>query len=336
MQDVFSQILYEMEHRVDTVLVTVIADRGSAPRTAGARMLVGRGERLLGTVGGGAVELRCVEMALKAIEDGESFVHDFVLRKNSAEDLGMVCGGDVTVLFNRIAFESAEWRAVCEKGLELCREHKKYWFVSPVNGGAPSVFAGGAVTAGEPLPESVLSALEGEKPMLINREYFAEFVSSGDRVIIFGAGHIARCLSPLVRTVGFRPVIFDDRSEYADVRYFPEAEDVICAPFDGIEKRICIAEDDYVVIMTNGHANDYNVQSQIMLKGKYAYLGVIGSRAKTAALNPRLKALGISDEALAGVHTPIGMNIRAVTPEELAVSIAGELIMVRAERRNGK
>ena len=87
-----------------------------------------------------------------------------------------------------------------------------------------------------------------------------------------------------------------------------------------------------MVVMTNGHSHDYEVQEQV-LRGRLAYIGVIGSRAKTAAVNAKLRAAGVPEEAIASVHTPIGTAIKAVTPEEIAVSIAGEMIYVRALRR---
>ena len=90
--------------------------------------------------------------------------------------------------------------------------------------------------------------------------------------------------------------------------------------------------DDYIVIMTNGHSFDLEVQDQV-LRGDFAYVGVIGSRKKTAAVNAKLRERGVADEAIAQVHTPIGTPIKAVTPEEIAVSIAGELIYTRALRR---
>ena len=93
-----------------------------------------------------------------------------------------------------------------------------------------------------------------------------------------------------------------------------------------------IGDDDYVVIMTNGHRHDFVVEEQV-LRGQYAYIGVIGSRTKTASVNALLRQAGISEEAIAAVHTPIGTAIKAVTPEEIAVSIAGEMICVRATRR---
>ena len=102
---------------------------------------------------------------------------------------------------------------------------------------------------------------------------------------------------------------------------------------------VTIGDDDYVVIMTNGHRHDFVVEEQV-LRGQYAYIGVIGSRTKTASVNALLRQAGISEEAIAAVHTPIGTAIygqipctRSMTPEEIAVSIAGEMICVRATRR---
>ena len=131
----------------------------------------------------------------------------------------------------------------------------------------------------------------------------------GERAVIFGAGHIARALVPLLRSVEFRPVVYDDRPALADPAAFPDAERVVC-----------------------GHLHDLEIQEQI-LRQELAYVGVIGSRAKIAAVNARLREAGISEEKLRTVHTPVGTPIKAVTPAEIAVSITGEMIYERACRR---
>ena len=150
--------------------------------------------------------------------------------------------------------------------------------------------------------------------------------------MIFGAGHISKALVPLLSSVGFRPVVFDDRPQFATRERFPQADQVVCGDFTRIRDYLTVEPEDYVVIMTNGHEYDFQSQVQV-LQGKTAYVGVIGSRKKTAFVNQRLRDAGISNEAIAFVHTPIGTAIKAVTPEEIAVSIAGEMILVRAERR---
>ena len=157
----------------------------------------------------------------------------------------------------------------------------------------------------------------------------------GERALLFGAGHISQALCPLLVTVGFRPVVFDCRPELATRKLFPTAEEVICGDFTSIKDHLTVTEEDFVVIMTNGHMHDFQVEEQI-LRGAFAYVGVIGSRTKTASVNRRLREAGIPEESIAQVHTPIGTAIRAVTPAEIAVSIAGEMILCRAERRGDK
>jgi len=150
--------------------------------------------------------------------------------------------------------------------------------------------------------------------------------------VIFGAGHIARALIPLLRSVEFRPVVYDDRPALADPAAFPDAERVVCGDFRNIAGTLPLSPEDYVVVMTSGHLHDLEIQEQI-LRQELAYVGVIGSRAKIAAVNARLREAGISEEKLCTVHTPVGTPIKAVTPAEIAVSIAGEMIYERACRR---
>ena len=154
----------------------------------------------------------------------------------------------------------------------------------------------------------------------------------GEGAILFGAGHCSVALCPLLTTVGFRVTVVDNRPELATRERFPTADAVLCCDLAHINDAVTIGDDDYVVIMTNGHRHDFVVEEQV-LRGQYAYIGVIGSRTKTASVNALLRQAGISEEAIAAVHTPIGTAIKAVTPEEIAVSIAGEMICVRATRR---
>ena len=154
-------------------------------------------------------------------------------------------------------------------------------------------------------------------------------------MVIFGGGHIAQALTPLLGTVDFRCVVLDNRPDYAKKELFPGAEDVICCDYGDIAASVTLSGEDYVIVMTNGHAHDLTVEEQV-LRSPYAYIGVIGSRSKIAAVNQKLTERGIDPEKLKTVHTPIGVNIGAVTPAEIAVSILGELILCRAEIREGE
>ena len=310
MNGIFTTLLYEMEKRHDTVLCTIIADSGSTPRGKGAQMLVGETGLLSGTIGGGAVEGGAIDLGQTLLRERRSAIHEYKLRHNDGEDIGMVCGGDVTVHLQFIAAGDPVWKELAGSVLHRIALRQPGVLVLALDGGAPAL---------QDAPETDSAHIALPLPI-------------GERAILFGAGHCSLALCPLLTTVGFRVTVVDDRPELVTKERFPTADAVICCDLDRVAETVPIGEEDYVVVMTNGHSHDFAVQEQV-LRGKYAYIGVIGSRAKTASVNARLREAGISEAAIASVHTPIGTAIKAVTPEEIAVSIAGEMICVRATRR---
>ena len=310
MNGIFTTLLYEMEKHHDTVLCTIIADSGSTPRGKGAQMLVGDAGLLSGTIGGGAVEGGAIALGRTLLRERRSAVHEYKLRHNDGEDIGMVCGGDVTVHLQFIAAGDPVWKELAGSVLQRIALRQPGALVLALDGGAPAL---------QDAPET-------------DSAHFALPLPIGQRAVLFGAGHCSLALCPLLTTVGFRVTVVDDRPELVTKERFPTADAVICCDLDRVTETVPIGEEDYVVVMTKGHSHDFAVQEQV-LRGKYAYIGVIGSRAKTASVNARLREAGISEAAIASVHTPIGTAIKAVTPEEIAVSIAGEMICVRATRR---
>jgi xanthine dehydrogenase accessory factor len=186
-------------------------------------------------------------------------------------------------------------------------------------GGSVSILLQYLDASHAPLPEKVYDLLSAEPPQ---------------RAVIFGGGHVAKALVPILSSVDFRVIVMDERSEFATNERFPDAAQVVCGSFGHLDQLFTFNENDYAVVVTSGHQHDYEVEEQI-LRQDLAYTGVIGSRKKTAAVNAKLRAAGITEEQLAKVHTPIGLDIGAKTPEEIAVSIAAEMIQVRAERRRG-
>lgn len=306
MRNIFTKLLYEMEEGRDTILVTVIRKSGSAPRGAGAQMLVGASGILAGTIGGGSVENESAIHCKYLLENSCSDIHEYKLQWNSKEDIGMVCGGDMTVLFSCVSASDSLWSTAAADVLKRCSEHTAGWLLLPLSGAAASV-------SSEPKTE----------------DCFPLALPVGERAVIFGGGHCALALAPLLHTVGFRVTVFDDRSDMATRERFPDAEALICGDYADLGRYLTIEEDDYIVVTTSGHSHDFEVQEQV-LRCRTAYVGVIGSRHKKASVNARLREAGISDAAIASVHTPVGMSIKAVTPEEIAVSIAGEMIYERA------
>ena len=330
MVQIFAKLLYMLEKNLPTILVTIIADQGSAPRGAGSQMLVGAEGRILGTIGGGAVEGKADAMARQFLAEQRSGCHLFQLHAAARENIGMVCGGDVQVQFQYIPGTSPIWEALAGKVLEMTSGRQPGWLALKTDGSAPSLLSGdGSAVLGEAVPGQATP--EGWKPEQ-NKDVFCLPLPIGERAIIFGGGHCAQALAPLLYTVGFRVTIFEERAEYGCRENFPTAEQIIVGDYTRISDRLQFTGDDYIVIMTNGHGYDLEVQDQV-LRGDFAYVGVIGSRRKTASVNQKLRERGVPEEAISRVHTPIGTPIKAVTPEEIGISIAGELICTRALRR---
>ena len=159
-------------------------------------------------------------------------------------------------------------------------------------------------------------------------EIFVEPVVSDPVLYVFGAGHISRQIVPVASRVGFQVVVIDDRADFADTSHFPEARDIYQLPFEEVMDRFSIHELSYLVIVTRGHMHDKNVLAQA-LKTEAGYIGMIGSSRKRDIIYEKLLEEGFTEKDLSRVHSPIGLDIGAETPEEIAVSIVAELIMVR-------
>ena len=329
MNSIFAKMLYELEKHHDLMLVTIVSEAGSAPRGTGSQMLVNQEGRIMGTIGGGAVEHESEALALKFLREKTSGRHAYVLRKNQNEDIGMACGGDVSVWFQFVDHTDSRWQDLAGKVLARIEAREPGWLVQQADGGFPVLLGTEEILWGQDLEQAEIYRIPGCK---LTEQAFSMPLPIGERAIIFGGGHIARELAPLLDRVGFRVVVMDNRPEFTDPKDLPGAREIICGDYLRLSDYLDLTENDYVVVMTNGHIHDFDVQEQA-LRTKLAYIGVIGSRRKTAVVNQKLRAAGLSEEAIAQVHTPIGTAIKAVTPAEIAISIAGEMIYERALRR---
>ena len=313
-----NKLLYEQDYCRNTVLVTVIRENGSAPRGVGASMLVGEKGRLVGSIGGGAVEKNSEKLALELLKEGRSCERRFELHPTSGNDIGMVCGGDVDVCFRFISHDDAVWNRIAKEAVDRASHKESSVLVLSLSGDAPDRLE----------EKAPYGFTEGEGAFGIR-------ISPGERAILFGAGHIARALTPLLNSVGFLVTVIDQRPELAVPEAFPAADQVICGNLERLSDYLTITGEDYLVVMTHGHTYDYIVQNQV-LRGNFAYCGVIGSASKRAVVNAKLLEAGVSEDAIALVHSPVGLPIKAITPEEISVSIAAEMILERAKRREAE
>lgn len=157
---------------------------------------------------------------------------------------------------------------------------------------------------------------------------FAEHIKSKPVLVLCGGGHISQFVYQVAHMVGFDVIILDDRKEFAQAERFPNAKQIICAPFERAVTDLDCSSDAYYVVVTRGHLHDGTCLAQILHK-PYTYVGMIGSKVKVAITKKHLEEKGYTKEQIASVYSPIGLDLGAETPEEIAVSIMAEIIKVR-------
>jgi xanthine dehydrogenase accessory factor len=165
-------------------------------------------------------------------------------------------------------------------------------------------------------------------------QVFIEPIEPPSQLVILGAGHVGLQLGRLAPALGFRVTVVDDRERFANRDRFPDAEAVVVESIPDWIDRTSLASAAYVVVLTRGHRQDYDA-IRALAGRELRYVGLIGSRAKVARVVDRALAEGVSAEWLRTVHAPVGLDIGAVTPEEIAVSILAELIAVRRGKKEG-
>ncbi len=159
-------------------------------------------------------------------------------------------------------------------------------------------------------------------------EIFIDVINPHPTILIVGAGHVGRSIAVLSSFLGFRTVVLDDRAEFANAERLPQADEIIVGDIGEELARFNINPQTHIVIVTRGHKHDRDALRQVV-SSPAAYIGMIGSRRKVKTVFDELRKDGVAEEALAAVHAPIGLDIHAETPEEIALSIMAEIIMIR-------
>lgn len=333
MKKLIEQTLSLLKSGGDAVLVSVIASSGSTPRGAGAMMLVRRDGKSFGTIGGGRVEFEAQKHAAEVYAAGESGSVGYNLAPNDVADLGMICGGKVTVYFQYISPNDADMAELLGYLAAAFERGEKTWLIRKFSGEKVTdtgIYGEKGLLFGRSMKENEILPLL--KPCsVLSGEYYVEPMVREGRVYVFGGGHVSQQLVPVLAKVGFRVVVYEDREEFSRPELFPAAEGIIRGDFTRIADNVTITGADYVVIMTRGHQNDFDVLNQT-LRTKASYIGCIGSRAKVAKTKQRLKEAGVEEKDIERMISPIGLEIEAETPEEIAISIAAQMILHRAAR----
>lgn len=311
--DVFAAALRALDDGRGVAVAAVTGASGSTPRHLGARMAVAADGEQWGTVGGGRIEALVVAAA-KEVASGAAAR---VVRQHLVRDLAMCCGGSMEVAIT----PAGPSRTALE---QLAGVRRPVVLVTPLDGG-PLVVR--EPTAGDP---------RAYHP-IVKDGALVERLGAAERAIVFGLGHVTRTLGPHLAQLGFSVIVCDDGETGATAEAPPWADQVIDS-FDAFEVERELGgfgADDYVLIVTRDHAIDQKLLEQLIGFDQLGYLGMIGSRGKIGRFRKRLEAKGIIDDSDLGMQrwarlrAPIGLDIGAETPEEIAVAIAAELVACR-------
>jgi xanthine dehydrogenase accessory factor len=311
-----------IEAGVPAALVTVAAVKGSAPREAGAAMIV-TGRDLFGTVGGGRLEYRAARLARAMLRAGAApRLREFPL----GPELGQCCGGHVALRFQRITPQDCVWLDPLRRWIaEGCEAALVF---APDGGGCFAV--SGSEVAGDLGPRAASAARAARKVLAggaaSDEAWRVMRVSPPDCVVyLFGAGHVGRALAEILGQLPCRVVWIDERKDafpgsvpanVAATRAENPAAEAARAP-----------KGAFFLVMTHSHARDQQIVEAVLRRGDFAYLGLIGSATKRARFVARLRAAGIGEAALARLVCPIGAEgIPGKEPGVIALAAAAEIM----------
>lgn len=314
----------QLEQGLPVALATILDTRGSMPRREGARMGLLADGRFVGTIGGGNIERIAQQRMGKMLEAAQG---GDAGNTGNAADLGfsrlewmtheknaMACGGDALLAIRLVTGDDL---GVIEDLVGVCEGSKGAWLVEDWRDPerpAWSVRGDGSAKC----PAWDEAARRYEEP-----------VAAEPVCYVFGGGHVGQALVPVLASVGFVVHVVDDRPGICEAGLFPQARAVTCCSFKDIDDYVSVGEKDYVVVLTHGHLGDAAVLERVLPRRPF-YVGCIGSRRKAAFVIDSLEQAGIDRVDAERVHLPIGEDIGAVTPAEIAVSIAAQLIRCRA------
>jgi xanthine dehydrogenase accessory factor len=350
MKNIYMKILSLGTDTVNPVIATVTDTAGSTPQKPGSSALFDRDGLITGTVGGGVTEGKLQEFALIRGHTKVSGYFHYLLDKDISETEEAICGGRISILVDAdpvthlsVFKEIRKSLATREKGV-LITEIKslgetdvqvtRYWMTANIEPDLPVPVlekigpeAMSILSSSEPADcRKIEMPVPGEAPAV---SYFLEPVFPFNKLVIAGAGHIGKALSHLGKMLDFEVTVIDNRREFANRENIPDADNIIVKEIGEAMEEIEKAADTYIVIVTRGHKDD--ARALIPCIGSdAAYVGMIGSKGKVAKMRSDFIQKGLATkEQWSNIFTPIGLDIKSKTVEEIAVSIAAQLVLIR-------
>ncbi len=351
----YQQVKQRIEEGETLAIATIVSTLGSTPREVGAKMVVTASGEILGTIGGGCGEAQAVREAVEVIRARRPAMVKVELMDDIESNSPAVCGGVLNAFIDPWWNDpSAICRQLTDALLQVQNEGAAAVLATVVKAdNCPDIAPGdkcfirdGAVKVGNIRNRHLLEALLPEaENRLLNEEcrqitlalpgtdgkvdVFFDVITAVRKVVIVGAGHLAIPLVKFAKILGFHVTVLDDRVIYANRERFPDAEEVLVGDMAATLRGIEITPQTYIVLITRGHQYDEPCLREV-LQSPAKYIGMIGSKRRIKACFIRFRdEERIPEELLKRVYAPIGLDIKAESPEEIALSIIAEMVKVR-------
>ena len=318
-------------------LATVVATWGSSPRGVGAKMGILADGRMVGSVSGGCVEGAVIEAGQESLQTGRPRLLHFGVADETAWEVGLACGGEIDVFVQPLG--QAEFNA-----LRIAEDRSAPQAILVAIGGNEALLGARWLWDGSPgsIPEEfkpvVRQAIEGHRSRraelpALGVEIFIEIVKPDPQLIIVGGVHIAIALARIARVMGYRTVVVDPRRAFGSEERFAGVARLVQAWPDAALEGLQIDLSTAVAVLTHDPKLD-DPALMVALRSEAFYIGALGSRTTQARRRARLLKAGLTEEQLDRLHGPIGLDIGAQTPEEIALAVMGEMVSVRSGLRN--
>ena len=308
MVNCFQQLAQVLEYG-PAILATVTGVEGSVPREVGAKLVVDANGQVFNTIGGGAGEAKVLRLAQEVLSTGEKQFVEIDLSGAPQRQTQGVCGGHMRVWLERWQGEGA--KTLVQTILRQLQTGQSVTLVTPFD--------------------------EDSDPYLVENTVqidpviaFVETLQPPPTLLIVGAGHVGIQLAKVAHLIGFQIAVQDDRPDWANAENFPQASQIFAQGIEAAIAALAPHQNLYAALVTRGYTYDLAALQHLLQRPiPCRYIGMIGSEKRVRQVYQTLGAKGIPSQALGTIHAPIGLNIGALTPEEIAVSIGAELVLVR-------
>jgi xanthine dehydrogenase accessory factor len=351
------KIISDFKNGNGLAIATIIETTGSTPQKHGFSALFNIDGLISGTIGGGVLEGRVQKIAQSLIPEKRSGIYHFDFDNNISSTQEAICGGEATILIDALSLKHL---AVFEKVNKSLKNRipgvlvaivtgdedtnkviNRYWVASDVTNLLPKEYLKIVTAEAETIllsgnPEGfkkieVVNKGKEQKAVIIFEPVFPP-----SRLVIAGAGHIGKALAHIGSFLGFEVLVIDDRPEFANKSNIPDADNIIVKDIGLAMDELKKSDDTYIVIVTRGHNDDARALKPC-IDSKAAYVGMIGSKTKIAKMHRNFFQNGwATEEQWSSIHAPVGLDIGSKTVEEIAISIAAELVLVRNSKEDVK